>query len=133
MIRSPRTLPGQLAAYAFGGGGITLLHSLIYWTLAEPGAVEPYLANTVAALIAGATGYLVHSRWTFGHSNDASAGVSAALRYVIVSVACYALNQFWVWLMVDQLGLSVTMSLLPMVLATPWLGFALNRWWTFRA
>lgn len=132
MMRAPRSLIGQLAAYALGGGAVTLLHSAVYWTLAEPLRIDPYLANTLAALVAGVTGYLLHSRWTFGHTNNATAGMGAPTRYVVVSLVCYVVNQFWVWLFVDRLGLSVTLSLLPMILATPWLGFALNRWWAFR-
>lgn len=133
MIRAPRTLKGQLAAYALGGGAVTALHSAVYWSLAEPLRLDPYLANIIAALIAGLTGYLLHSRWTFGHTNDAGRGIGALARFVAVSLACFVLNQFWVWLFVDRLGWSVTLSLLPMVLATPWLGFALNRCWAFRA
>lgn len=131
MIPAPKTLFGQIAAYAVGGGAMTLLHSLSYWMMAEPLSVDPYLANTLAAIIAGITGYVLHSRWTFGHSNASGGGVKAQGRYVVVSLLCYALNSFWVWLFVDRLGLSVTLSIAPMVLATPWLGFVLNRFWTF--
>jgi hypothetical protein len=48
-----------------------------------------------------------------------------------VSLLTFALNSFWVWLFVRHLALGVTLSILPMVLVTPWLGFVLNRWWTF--
>lgn len=131
MIRAPKTMTGQIAAYAVGGGAMTLLHSACYWIIAEPIGVDPYLANTIAAIIAGLTGYILHSRWTFGHTNDSGGGLRAQGRYVIVSLLCYALNSFWVWLFVQRLDLSVTLSIAPMVLVTPWLGFALNRWWTF--
>lgn len=131
MIRAPKTLFGQIAAYALGGGAITLLHSLTYWILAEPLRIDAYLANSIAAVVAGVSGYVLHSRWTFGHTNTAGGGVGAAGRFIIVSVLCYALNSFWVWLFVQRLALGVTLSIVPMILATPWLGFALNRWWTF--
>lgn len=131
MIRAPKTLIGQILAYAVGGGAMTLLHSLSYWALAEPGGVNPYLANTLAAIVAGVAGYLLHSRWTFGHTNDSGGGARATLRYIVVSLLCYALNSLWVWLFVGRLGLSVSLSIVPMVLVTPWLGFALNRYWTF--
>jgi putative flippase GtrA len=131
MIRAPKTLFGQIAAYAIGGGGITLLHSLTYWVLAEPLRVDAYLSNSIAAVVAGLTGYVLHSRWTFGHTNTAGGGFGVAGRFIVVSVLCYALNSFWVWLFVQRLALGVTLSIVPMILATPWLGFALNRWWTF--
>lgn len=131
MIRAPQTLFGQIAAYALGGGAITLLHSAAYWLLAETLRVQPYLANTLAAVIAGIAGYVVHSRWTFGHTNDSGGGTGAQARYIVVSLICYVVNSFWVWLFVDALALGVTLSIAPMILATPWIGFALNRWWTF--
>ena len=49
----------------------------------------------------------------------------------MVSVFCYLLNSFWVWLCVHRLGLGVTISIIPMIFATPWFGFALNRFWAF--
>lgn len=131
MIRVPRTMLGQIFAYAVGGGAVTLLHTLSYWVMAEPLAIDPYLANTLAAVIAGISGYVLHSRWTFGHTNQSGGGIRAQGRYIFTSLLCYALNSFWVWLFVDRLNLSVTLSIAPMVLATPWLGFVLNRFWTF--
>lgn len=131
MIRAPQTLIGQILAYAIGGGGITLLHSAVYWLLAQPLAVDPYFSNTIAAIVAGVTGYVLHSRWTFGHTNSSGGGFGPQARYVVVSLLCYALNSFWVWLFVHRLALGVTLSIVPMVLATPWLGFVLNRHWTF--
>lgn len=131
MIRAPKTIIGQIAAYAVGGGAMTLFHSVLYWTMAELGRVDPYLANTLSTVIVGATGYVLHSRWTFGHTNQSGGGIRAQGRYLIVSLLCYLLNSFWVWLFVDRLNLSVTLSIVPMVLATPWLAFVLNRFWTF--
>lgn len=131
MIRSPKTLFGQLFAYVFSGGAMTLLHSLLYWTMAQPIGIDAYLANTISTVLVGITGYMLHSRWTFAHTNTSGGGLRAQGRYVVVSVLCYLLNSFWVWLVVDHLGLSVTLSIVPMVLATPWLAFLLNRYWTF--
>lgn len=131
MIATPKTLVGQILAYAVGGGIITLLHSLSYWVMAVPGGIEPYSANSLAALIAGISGYVLHSRWTFGHTHEGVDSLRSTGRYLIVSVLCYVLNSFWVWLCVHRLGRGVTVSIVPMVLVTPWLGFAFNRFWTF--
>lgn len=130
MIRAPETLIGQLMVYAVGGGAVTALHALTYLVLAEPLRTDPYLANTLAAVAAAIVGYVLHSRWTFGHTNTASA-LAGTSRYIVVSLICYALNSFWVWLLVDRFGASVAISIVPMILVTPWLGFALNRHWTF--
>jgi putative flippase GtrA len=131
MIAAPKTLIGQILAYAVAGGMVTLLHSLSYWVIAVPGGVEPYIANSLAAAIAGVTGYILHSRWTFSHTHDGEDSLRSTGRYLMVSVVCYLLNSFWVWLCVHRLGLGVTLSIVPMVLVTPWFGFALNRFWAF--
>lgn len=132
MIKAPATMIGQIAAYAVGGGAMTALHSACYWLMATFGEIEPYIANSLAAMIAGVAGYNLHSRWTFGAEARASTPGTSFARYAVVSLLCYALNSFWVWLVVKHLGMSVTASLVPMILATPWLGFALNRFWAFK-
>lgn len=132
MVDAPRSLPGQLLAYALGGGAMTALHSASYWVMAEPLGVEPYVANSLAAVVAGLAGYILHSRFTFGHGRDESAEAKSFGRYLVVSVLCYLLNSFWVWLVVKQWNMSVAASIVPMILATPWLGFVLNRFWAFR-
>jgi putative flippase GtrA len=131
MIGAPKTLFGQIAAYAIGGGGVTLLHSLTYWILAEPLRIDPFLANSIAAVIAGLTSYTLHSRWTFGHTNTAANSLATIVRFAVVNLIVFALNSLWVWLFVQQLGLGVRISIAPMILVTPWVAFALNRWWTF--
>ena len=131
MIAAPKTMIGQMLAYVVGGGMITLLHSLSYWLIAVPGGVEPYIANSIAAVIAGSTGYVLHSRWTFSHTHEGTDSLRSMGRYLMVSVFCYLLNSFWVWLCVHRLGLGVTISIIPMIFATPWFGFALNRFWAF--
>ncbi len=132
MIEAPKSLFGQIFAYAIGGGGMTALHSLVYWALAAVLGVEPYVANSIAAIIAGMAGYILHSRFTFGHGRAPGMDRQALGRYLVVSLLCYALNSFWVWGIVKQSGYSVAMSIIPMVLVTPWLGFVLNRFWTFK-
>jgi putative flippase GtrA len=133
MLRAPQSMLGQLIAYAIGGGAMTLFHAAVYWLLAEPADVEPYIANSIAAIAAGLAGYVLHSKWTFGHGDRQVGAGASLLRYAIVSLLCFALNSFWVWLVVKHLGRSVAESIVPMILVTPWLAFALNRFWTFRA
>ena len=132
MIAPPKKLIGQIMAYAIGGGGVTALHTLAYWIIAQLGGIDPYIANSLAAIIAGLAGYLLHSRWTFGHGRQAGMDFRTLARFIIVSLICYGLNSLWVWLVVKQAGYSVAISIVPMVLITPWIGFVLNRYWTFR-
>jgi putative flippase GtrA len=134
MIRSllaARGWHGQMARYAISGGALTLLYSAVYWTLAEPLAVPALLANTVAFLVNLAVGWAIHSRWSFaGHGPDVRPRAAYG-RFFLVNIAGYALNSFWVWLIVERLQGSVTASLIPIVLATPLFMFWANRRWTF--
>jgi putative flippase GtrA len=132
MIEAPRSLMAQLVAYAVGGGAMTALHSLSYWVMADRAGIEPYVANSLAAIVAGLAGYVLHSRFTFGHGRGEGGATQAFGRYALVSLLCYGLNSFWVWLVVKHWGMSVATSILPMILVTPWLGFALNRFWAFK-
>lgn len=132
MITAPKRLIGQIAAYAIGGGGVTALHSFAYWIMAELGRIDAYTANSIAAVIAGLAGYFLHSRWTFGHGRGSAMDAGALMRFIVVSLICFGLNSLWVWMIVKQAGYSVATSILPMVLVTPWVGFVLNRFWTFK-
>jgi putative flippase GtrA len=131
-MRAPQTMMGQIVAYAIGGGAMTLFHAAVYWMLAEPAGIDPFFANSLAAVAAGLTGFMLHSKWTFGHGERQSGAAASLFRYTAVSVLCFALNSFWVWLVVTFMGRSVAESIVPMILVTPWLAFALNRFWTFR-
>ncbi len=132
MLKAPQSMLGQLIAYAIGGGAMTVFHAGIYWLLAEPAQMEPYLANSLAAIAAGLAGFMLHSKWTFSHGERQIGAGTSLFRYAVVSLLCFALNSFWVWLLVKSMGRSVGESIIPMILVTPWLAFALNRFWTFK-
>ena len=132
MIKIPTSLLGQLLAYAVGGGAVTVFHSACYWVMATILTVEPFLANSIAAILAGLVGFLLHSRWTFGGVERQLSDRAALTRYAVVSLICYGVNSFWVWLVIHRFGGTVNQSIIPMILATPWLGFLLNRFWAFR-
>ena len=124
-------LPRQAVRYALSGGALVLLYSAVYWTLAEPLAVPPLVANSVAFLVNLATGWVIHSRWSFAGHGQAVRPRTAYWRFFLINIAGYALNSLWVWLIVEQLGGRVTTSLLPIVLLTPPLMFWANRRWAF--
>jgi putative flippase GtrA len=132
MVEAPRSLFGQLVAYALGGSTMTAIYSATYWVLAEPLGVEPYVANTLVAIFAGFAGFMLHSRFTFGHERDQSQEALSFGRYLVAAILCYLLNSFWVWLVVKEWKMSVAASIVPMIFVTPWLGFVLNRFWAFR-
>ena len=131
LLTSNRGLTGQILRYGVSGGLLTVFYSAVYWTAATQLAVPALIANTIAFVLTLVAGWLIHSRWSFrGHGRRERPRIAYA-RFLLINLAGYALNSFWVWLIVVRLGGSVPLSILPIVLITPWLMFWLNRRWTF--
>jgi putative flippase GtrA len=121
---------GQLVRYALTGGLASIVNIGVYWVLAYRG-MDPNLAWALGYVAAVIVGYVVHSRWSFrGHGRRDNLARTGG-RFVIVSLVSFGLNQFWVWLLVQRLGLPLW-SPYPLVLGiTPFVIFALNRRWVF--
>ena len=121
----------QLVRFAISGGFITLLQAGIYWLVATPLHVAPLIANFIGYLFAVTTGYFVHSHWSFrGHgSRDSVARTSS--RFFIVSLVSLALNSFWVWLFTGLLHGPTWWPMPFMLVVSPLITFALNRYWVF--
>jgi putative flippase GtrA len=121
---------GQLVRYALTGGLASLVNIGVYWVLAA-GGMDPNLAWTVGFLAAVAVGYVIHSRWSFqGHGRRDNLARTGG-RFFIVALISFAINQLWVWLLVQHLDLPLWAPY-PLVLGvTPLIIFALNRRWVF--
>ena len=131
LLTSDQGLAGQIVRYGISGGLLTLFYSAVYWTVAVPLSVPALIANSAAFLVTLVAGWLIHSRWSFrGHGQSDRPPIAYA-RFLLINLAGYALNSFWVWLIVLRLGGSVTLSIVPIALVTPWLSFWLNRRWAF--
>lgn len=125
-----REIGGQLMRYALTGGLASIVNIGVYWFLAA-GGLDPNLAWTVGFLAAVAVGYVVHSRWSFrGHGRRDNLKRTGG-RFFAVALVSFALNQLWVWLLVQHFALPLW-SPYPLVLVvTPLIIFALNRKWVF--
>ncbi|MFN3943656.1 MAG: GtrA family protein [Allosphingosinicella sp.] len=122
---------GQLWRFAMTGGFVTGLGAGAYWLLATFFPVAPLVANLIGYLVAVATGYVLHSRWSFrGHGRRDNVARTTG-RFFIVSLASLALNSLWVWLFTGLLAGPTWWPLLPMLLVTPLVTFTLNRKWVF--
>ena len=130
LVSEHREILGQLVRYAFTGGLASLVNIGVYWALAA-GGMDPNLAWTVGFLAAVAVGYVVHSRWSFqGHGRRDNLARTGG-RFFVVSLVSFAINQLWVWLLVQHLDLPLWAPY-PLVLGvTPLIIFALNRRWVF--
>ena len=123
-------LIGQLTRYALTGGLASFVNIGVYWVLAARG-MDPNLAWAIGFAAAVVVGYVVHSRWSFrGHGRRDNLARTGG-RFVVVALVSFALNQLWVWLLVQRLDLPLW-SPYPLVLTvTPLIVFALNRRWVF--
>lgn len=126
-----RMMVAQLTRFIISGALVTALGVGVYAIVAILLRWEPQLGNFLAYVIAVATGYVMHSRWSFrDHGGERTH--STKLRFVTVSIISYALNSFWVWLLFSYLDLGRAAPIVPMLFVTPLVTFVLNRQWVFR-
>ena len=121
----------QLARFVVSGALVTALGVGVYAIAALVLRWNPQLGNFLAYVVAVATGYVMHSRWSFrDHGGERTHGTK--IKFVTVSVISYALNSFWVWLLFSCLALGRAAPIVPMLFVTPAVTFVLNRQWVFR-
>jgi putative flippase GtrA len=126
-----RTMLAQLARFVISGATVTALGVGVYALVALVFRWHPQVGNVLAYLVAMATGYVMHSTWSFrGHGAERTHATK--VRFVIVSLISYALNSFWVWLLFTHLQWGRAAPILPMLFVTPVVTFLLNRQWVFR-
>lgn len=124
-----RAVLGQLMRFIVTGALVTALGVGVYAIVALGLRWHPQLANVLAYLTAMATGYVMHSRWSFrGHGTR---GRTTSAKFVIVSLISLALNSSWIAILTDGFGLSPAWPILPMLFVTPAVTFVLNRKWVF--
>lgn len=124
-------LPRQLSRFGLVGIAASLANLAIYHAGVVAGHMAPNLAWSAGFLVALGLAYLLHDRWSFaGRTARATAPVTGG-RFLVVSLAGFALNSLWVWLLVTRGGWPVWAPY-PLVLGlTPLLAFWLNRTWVF--
>jgi putative flippase GtrA len=124
-----RTVLLQLARFIIAGGIVTALGVGVYALVALVFRWHPQIGNLLAYAVAMATGYVMHSRWSFrDHGTRTRA---TGVKFVIVSLISLALNSFWVWLLTEPMALSPAWPIVPMLFVTPAVTFILNRQWVF--
>ncbi len=129
--RSDGEIWGQLVRFGLTGMLLTVLVAAGYWILATPFGVEPMLSLTLNFILFTGLGYVLHSRFSFrGHGSRDNSHVRT-LRFFTVNGIGFVANQFFVWLLVKQLGGPTWWPVLPILFVTPLLTFMLNRRWVF--
>jgi putative flippase GtrA len=117
----------QLGRYAFAGLALTAGNAAGYWALTDLGGVHPMISLTVTSVIFLVVGYVTHARYTFRNASTNRHWGNSGLRFVLVRLVGLSINQFWVWLLVKQLGGATWWAILPMLFVTPLVAFVLLR------
>lgn len=121
----------QLARYGIIGALITAGGQAIYYGLAETRTTSPLVAIAIAWIVGVIVGYFAHGWISFaGHGTRDDHGRMGA-RFVAVNLIGYALNSWWVWLLVERLGGPTWWPIAPNIILTPMMTFWLHRRWTF--
>ena len=121
----------QLVRFGITGAFVTALGVAVYAIVVTVLNWHPQVGNVLAYVTAMATGYLLHSSWSFrDHGGERTNATKA--KFLLVSLISYAVNAFWVWLLFTYLRLGELAPILPMLFVTPLITFVLNRQWVFR-
>lgn len=113
----------------FGGVGCTAL--VVHWCIVlclVPVGFRPLIANIIAFFIAFQFSYFGHQYWTFKGS---SANYKTQLRFFIVALSGFLLNQslFWVFLNFTNLSYQVALLLVLFIVAIN--SFVFSKFWAF--
>lgn len=126
-----RVLIGQIVRFGMSGGLLTLFVAGGYWAIATFLGVDPNLSLLLVFIVAAALGYVLHSEFSFrGHGARDRAHIRT-IRFFVTTSLGFVANQFFVWLLVKQMGGPTWWPVIPIVLVSPILTFTLNRRWVF--
>ena len=131
LLAKRKEVIGQLVRFALTGGLLTVLVAGGYWLVAHFLGVEPMLSMTLNYVVFTALGYVLHSRFSFRGHGERDRPAVRTVRFFTVNTSGFLANQFFIWLLVKQLGGPLWWPVIPIVFVTPLLTFALNRRWVF--
>lgn len=126
-----RLMAAQAARYALAGLVITILFSASYWAVTELGGIDPMVSLTIVFLVFTAISYLTHGAFSFRGYGARDRQHVRASRFLLVNIVGFLLNQAFVWFLVKYLGGPTWWPIVPFILLTPWVTFALHRKWVF--
>lgn len=113
------------------GGVLTLFVAGGYWAIATYLGVDPNLSLLLVFIVAAALGYFLHSEFSFrGHGARDRVHIRT-IRFFVTTTLGFMANQFFVWLLVKQMGGPTWWPVIPIVFVSPILTFTLNRRWVF--
>lgn len=124
---------GQLVRFGVVGAACALVYSAVYLPIASFALPRrlAVLAVPPAFLVAVTMGYFLHSGWSFRGHGVRVDGPGQKLKFVGVQGAGVVLNLAYAWVLSGMMGYPAWVPLVPAVLVTPLVTFAINRAWVF--
>lgn len=122
---------GQIVRYGITGGLVTIGFSAVYWLLATPVGLDSQVALTIAFLLWSGIGFVLHGRISFRDHGSRDRMGARSVRFLLVNLLGFALNQLFVWVMVKQMGGPTWWPILPFIFVTPLVTFVLHRRWVY--
>lgn len=120
-------LLGQLMRFGLVGGLATVTHlGVAWWLLYAWPALSPFLVNFGAFVIAFQVSFLGHSRFTFRQKGS-------AVRFLVVTLSGFAINNTLLWLFLMAGVKSGFVAICLSVVLVPLFVFAGARLWVFKA
>ena len=117
----------QLAKFGAVGATGFVINLAVYKALLGIGA---HSAAAVSFVVAAGSNYWWNRHWTFAGQKGSFA--LQGMRFYVVSVAAFVVNQIWLFVFLDWLGWGKIVSqALAIILVTP-LNFLGNKLWSFR-
>jgi putative flippase GtrA len=117
----------QMIRYALAGFIITLLVAASYWAITEYLGIDPMVSFTIVFLFFSAVSYFTHGAFSFRGHGERDRHHVRMTRFIIVNIIGFLVNQFFIWLLVKQLGGPTWWPTIAFVFVTPLLTFALHR------
>lgn len=124
-------LLGQIIRFGMVGLLLTVLVAGAYWAVAEFLHIDPMVSMTMVYVFFTGLGYILHSRVSFKDHGTRDQVHVRTVRFFITNTAGFLSNQFFVWLLVKQMGGPTWWPVIPIIFVTPLLTFTLNRRWVF--
>jgi putative flippase GtrA len=128
-VRALRRPANWVQLFKFGVVGTSgyVVNLVVYTALLGIGA---HKAAAVSFVVAAANNYWWNRHWTFAGQKGSFALQGA--RFFVVSIAAFLVNQFWLFVFLDWLGMGkVVAQALAIILVMP-LNFLGNKLWSFR-
>jgi len=125
-----RELVGQLFRYIVNGVIVTSIYTAVMTGMDSLFHGHLQIWNMLAFLVSVVVGYNLHGRFTFKGRGDR--GWRAFLRFFLAALPSYFVNAFWTWLFATALHLPHWTIQVPIWCITPFMIFAINRWWVFK-